>query len=124
MRLSWIQVDGLAFEQHAPQLGRLLGIPAPYALGLLCCMWRWVLARGSDGPASGVVKDDCAVSLIETGAGWDGKPGAFVTEVQRIGLIEPFEGGLRVKGLDRYSKAWIRQEQARARLRKHRLKSV
>lgn len=122
MRLPWIQVDSVVFEQHAPLLARLLGVNQHEALGLLCCLWRWVLCRGSDDAPSGTVLDSDAVELVEAGAGWEGKRGLLVRSLLRAELVEKVDGGLRIRGLDRYAKAWERQQAERERVKKLRQK--
>lgn len=119
--LPWIQIEAAAFEQHAPVVSRLLKIEPSLALGLLAFLWRWAASQDAVRKTGRVVGVGSA-DLIEAAAGWKGKRGAFAFALVRAGLCERIPGGYRIKGLDRYAAAFVRQEKARKRLEAYRLR--
>lgn len=118
MRLPYLQLDADFINQRAKDVSTLLGCPRSKAIGHLSLLWAWALSRGSDdAPPTGLVTGQHAVRLIESAAEWDGQPGALfeaLTDAD-VNLLEKTTDGIRIRGMDRYTKAWDKQRKDRER---------
>lgn len=111
MRLPWIQVDqdGLT---RCRLLARLLGIPETQGIGLGVALWQYALESAADGDFAGLVPDSGILAAV---VGWDIADGARLIEsFQRVGLVAT-EPRLRVRGLDRYRRAWEKNTRKKAK---------
>lgn len=115
MRLPWIQLssDGV---RRAKMAGVLMGIGEHAGVGFVAALWMTALELAPDGDFSGNVED---ASVLVSGAG--GIPtgcasdaGGVVSILQRVGLVATVPK-LRVRGLDRYRSAWLKNSKSRGR---------
>lgn len=128
MRLPYLQVAMELIEQAAPDLAVILEWNERTAIGGLLTMIRWGLGRcPDDAPpsANAVVPGPAAARLIAKAAGYDGDPEAFVDACASIRpkpLLERVEGGIRIRGLNRYDEAWaaarVKSDKAKAAAKK------
>lgn len=109
MRLPWLQVEDDAMGA-CRRLARLLDVPEPHALGIATMLWQWALEIAPDGDFAGFVPET-GINAADTGilaaaVCWPVEDSArLVTELQRVGFVETAPR-LRVRGLDRYRRAW------------------
>lgn len=111
MRLPFLQVAMEVVDQSAPDLAVLLDADELRVVGGLVRLFKWALGRCPDDlppSASDVILGPEAPRLIARAAGHAGDPEAFVSACERCqpALLERTEGGIRVRGLDRYDAAW------------------
>lgn len=102
MRLPWLQVDqdGLT---RCKLLARLLGVPETQGIGIGMAAWQWALEIAPDDDFRGLVPDS---GILAAAVGWPpSDAGRLITEMQRVGLVATAPT-LRVRGLDRYRRAW------------------
>ncbi len=100
-------------DQIAPDLAVKLKCSEAEAGWGVLCLFRWALGRcPDDAPPSiySVVEDEDAALLLANAAGFKGDPQAYVAACEKIrpALLEKVDGGIRVRGLDRYDAAWGR----------------
>lgn len=129
--LPFLQLAEKYMTTQSKVVARGLGIKQTEAIGLGAQLFAFVIDFTSteDVPPSGIVLGDDAADIIEAGMGYEGEPGLGAATFIRAGVVERVEGGLRVKGCDRYADAWgnreTRSEKAKAaadaRWSKHRL---
>ena len=118
MRLPFLQIDADFVAHKSRDVAAVLGCSRVQAVGHLSMLWAWALSRGpEDAAPDGVIIGPRAAQLLESGAEWLGERGAFVNALSdpSVGLIEQVDGGYRVRGMDRYRKAWDRQRKDRDR---------
>lgn len=115
MRLPWIQLssDGV---RRAKMAGVLMGIGEHAGVGFVADLWLTALELAPDGDFTGTVADP---SVLVSGAGGipPGCPadaGGVVSILQRVGLVATVPN-LRVRGLDRYRSAWLKNSKSRGR---------
>lgn len=102
MRLPWIQVEKSGIAQ-CRVLARLLAIPEAQGIGLGLMLWEWALEIAEDGDFSGNVPD---AEILAASLMWPVEDSArLVTQLQRVGMLATHPQ-LRVRGLDRYRRAW------------------
>lgn len=80
----WLKTS-TSLQEHG-KTGRLadtLGIPVPYAGGLVVFLWHKVLCQQEDGDLSG-----CSDQQIARWAGWRGDAGEFVGSLVAAGFID------------------------------------
>lgn len=112
MRLPYIQIAMEVIEQAAPDVSVELDADEATVGWGLVKMIRWALGRcREDLPpsASSVVSGPAAARQIARAAGWMGDPDAWVDATARVQpspLLERVDGGIRIRGLDRYDPAW------------------
>ena len=92
------------------RLARLLSVPEPHALGVAMMLWQWALEIAPDGDFAGFVPETgnnaADTGILAAAVGWPVEDSArLVTELQRVGFLE-VAPRLRVRGLDRYRRAW------------------
>ena len=75
-------------DRKIRKLSAKLGIPYPYAAGLISVLWAWALSHAEDGD---LTKFD--VDEIEYGAQWPGDEGVFMEACVSVRLIDRFEDG-------------------------------
>lgn len=119
--LRWVQVE-TAFLS-GPTLRRIakaLGVHRQHAVGMFADLWAWAQEHAPDG----VVHGPDAADIIEEAAEWAGERGAFVSAALAVGPEEsPFaeaDGGLRLRGMDRYARALHRRMKEAERKRTER----
>ena len=114
MRLPYLQ---LAEESWAlaRELAAILGCDRHRAMSLQVDLWKWALGLETDGQPSGQVLGKLAVARLAGAVEWDGDAAELAEALVEVGLLEVIEGGLRVRGLDRYAGAWRRQDADRQR---------
>ena len=104
MRLPWIQVDEDGMTR-CRLLARLLGVREAEGFGIGVSLWRWALEMAKDGDFSGDISE-ADPSLVAAAVGWPiDQNQKLIADLQRVGLIST-NPGLRVRGLDRYRRAW------------------
>lgn len=102
MRLPWLQVDqdGLT---RCRLLARLLGVPDTQGIGIGMALWQWALEIAPEGDFRGLVPDP---GILAAAVGWPVADAArLISELQRVGMVATTPQ-LRVRGLDRYIRAW------------------
>lgn len=120
MRLPWLQMDTNVFPR-LDSLAGLLGIERAHAYGLAANLWMWAIDWGpSDAPPNGEVVSDRAAEILSAGVRWTGDPDVLVRALKDIGLIADIDGGVRVKGMDRYASAWAQQDKSKTKAAKWR----
>jgi hypothetical protein len=113
MRLPWLQVDqdGLT---RCRLLARLLGVPETQGIGIGMALWQWSLEIAPDGDFRGFVPDS---ALLAAAVGWPvADVDRLVSELQRVGMVAT-SPQLRVRGLDRYIRAWEKNSGKKAKYR-------
>ena len=118
MRLPFLQIDGDFITQRARTVAALLGCSHAQAVGHLSLLWAWMLSQGSDdAPPSGLITGQHAARIVRAAAGWEGAAEAFVDVLSDPGvrLLERLPDGFRVRGMERYRKAWDKQRKDRDR---------
>lgn len=106
MRLPYLQVTSETFGK-AKALAGALGIDRHRALSLILEMWSWALDLGDPNRApDGVVMTPYAPRLLAGAVEWTGNAQELCDVLTAVGLIEKLEVGIRVRGLDRYSRTW------------------
>lgn len=118
MRLPYLQVDGDFITQKARTVAALLGCSHAQAIGHLSLLWAWTLSQGSEDEApAGLIIGQHAARLVRAAAGWDGGAEEFLAVLTDpgVGLIERVPEGFRVRGMERYRKAWDKQRKDRDR---------
>jgi len=119
MRLPWLQIDADGMTR-GEMLGRLLGIGPHAGVGVALSVWRWALEMAPEGDFSGGPHDAVALAA---GVGCDNP--RLVDELPRCGLVVVVaDAGLmpvsfktvRVRGLDRYRRAWEKNKRRKPAL--------
>ncbi len=123
MRLPWLQIDADGMTR-GEMLGRLLCVGADGGIGLALRLWRWALEMSPDGDFSGGKHD---AQALAAGIGWDPKDAeTLVAELIRVGLaaqvdlagsLPVFWKTVRIKGLERYQRAWEKNNRRKPALR-------
>lgn len=113
MNLPFVQVAMELLEQLAPEAAIDLGHDEDAVLGKLIRLIRWAIRRCPDDKPpsqSSLVAGSNAAKYIARGCLWMGDPDAFVDALCRgeFAILERVDGGIRVRGLDRYDEAWKR----------------
>lgn len=108
MRLPWQQMtfDG---KRRAKSFGLLLGIGGHAGVGFVSDLWEAALDLSPDGDFSGAFGDP-GVLVAHAGGnprGCSAEPARVVELLQRVGLVATLPT-LRVRGLDRYRAAWLK----------------
>lgn len=108
MRLPYLQLADKFLSSQSKVIAKQLGIGRPSAIGLGVQLFAFALDYTSteNTPPTGIFVGDDTVSTIEAGMDWDGEEGRAFGAFVRAGVIEAMENGARVKGCDRYEKAW------------------
>lgn len=102
MRLPWLQIDQDGLNR-CRLLARLLAIPEAQGIGIGVSLWQWALEMAPDGDFAGLVPDS---GVLAAAVGWPvPDSGRLITELQRVGIVATAPA-LRVRGLDRYRRAW------------------
>lgn len=102
MRLPWLQIDQDGLNR-CRLLARLLAIPEAQGIGIGVSLWQWALEMAPDGDFAGLVPDS---GVLAAAVGWSvPDSGRLITELQRVGIVATAPA-LRVRGLDRYRRAW------------------
>lgn len=106
MHLPWTQIENEAIEL-SEQVARLMGLDPLVGPGLVVRLHRWALRRAPDGDFSGVVGDESPGELAATAVGLPAEVGAqFWRALARCGFVAGEGAGGRVRGLERYRRAW------------------
>lgn len=105
-------------------LGRLVGVGPDAGIGLALRLWKWGLEMSPDGDFSGGAHNPRAIAAA---IGWDhANTERLVLELAVVGLIErlsnagpvPVDAGLvRIRGLERYRRAWEKNNRRKPALR-------
>lgn len=107
MRLPWLSIDADG-QTRARLLGRLLGVHELHGVGLAITLWTWALEMSPEGDFTGNVPGD--PELIAAALSWPiGDAPRLIAQLQRVGLIATAPE-LRVRGLDRYRRAWEKNQ--------------
>jgi hypothetical protein len=77
-------------------------------------LWRWALERG-DGMPDGLITGRAAAVQIAGAVEWTGLAADLASALVEAGLLAVADGGYRVRGLDRYTATFERQEADRQR---------
>jgi hypothetical protein len=81
--MDWIRVDiGLPTHPKSFDLGEILGEQRAWAR--MVCLWAWAKSNALDGRIGG--RDPTRV--VESAAGWTGRPGAFVDAAVEAGFLD------------------------------------
>lgn len=118
MRFPWLQVDVDFLEATAGDLGAMLGVSRREAVGLCLDLWSWCLKRSpNDRPPDGVILDGRsgtgAVPVLERAGGWTGPEGKLAAALEDCGLLERVAGGVRLRGIGRYTATWKKNRNGR-----------
>ena len=110
MRLPFTQVAIEIIDVAAPDLAALLDWDEAKAGWGLIKLHKWALERCPEGElpsAHAIISGPAAAKLIARAAGWSGLPEAFAKACEEVrpAVLETVEGGIRVRGLDRYDVA-------------------
>lgn len=109
LRLPYLQVTQEAWD-YARQLAALSGRSEADAFFAVCNLWRWGLSLGpEDQPPSGVCDSPRADRLLLANLGSVWVP-ETVDLLVELGLVERTETGLRVRGMDRYLRTWMKNK--------------
>lgn len=114
MRLPFLQVDADAMTR-ARVLAKLLGTDRHRAISIMLDLWTWALEADGDQRPSGCIQGADAALQIAGAVEWDGDHETMSAALVSAKLVERTEGGLRIRGMDRYHAAWDRQEADKAR---------
>jgi hypothetical protein len=111
MRLPYQQVAMEVIELVAPELAVALDWTEEGAGWGMIHLHKWALARCPDHEppsANDTVRGPNAAKLIARAARYHGDPEAFVDACAgaQPSILERVEGGIRIRGLDRYDAAW------------------
>jgi hypothetical protein len=123
MRLPFLQLDSGFIAHRAPTVAALLGCSRAQAIGHLACLWSWALSQGpADAPPTGLIIGPNAARVLRAAAEWEGEPQMLLDVLQdpTVGLVEVVDGGFRIRGMERYARAWEKSESSRARAEKSR----
>lgn len=113
MRLPFLQVESDSWGR-ARVLAALLGCDRHRAMSLQVDLWRWALERG-DGMPDGLVTGRAAAVQVAGAVEWAGSAADLASALMEAGLLAAADGGYRVRGLDRYTATFERQEADRQR---------
>lgn len=115
MRLPFLQVQQDAWAK-ARMLAPLLGISRREAFGLLSDLWAWGLELGPDDqPPTGILESPRASRMLAGAMEWTGKPDELVEALVDVSAVALIPNGLRVRGMNRYRKAWEKAQKERDR---------
>lgn len=107
MRLPWLQIDADGMTRGR-LLGRLLGMNEHHGVGLALALWQWALEMSPEGDFSGDVPGD--PEMLAAALSWPiGDATRLIACLQRVGLITVIPM-LRVRGLNRYRRAWEKNQ--------------
>jgi hypothetical protein len=111
MHLPYYQLTNEVIDLAAPEIAIRLDAEDVAILGGLVKLIKWALNRCPDHlppSASDIVEGSFAPKLVARAAGWKGDPDEFVDACAGAtpSLLERVEGGIRIRGLDRYDAAW------------------
>lgn len=111
MSIPWYQITDELIEVTAPELSVKLGISEAEAGWGLTKMFKWALKRCPENapPSAGaVLTGSHAAAMIARSADFKGDPDRYVDECCKLAfpVLERVEGGVRVRGLDRYDALW------------------
>ncbi len=104
MRIPWLSIDADGMTRGR-LLGKLLGIPEVQGIGMAICLWHHGVEMSRDGDFTGAVP---SAELIAAACSWpvDDAP-RLVKALQQVGLVATHPA-LRVRGLDRYRRTWVK----------------
>lgn len=106
MRLPWVQVTQEAFGLSRSLAG-LLGCDRHRALSMLIDLWAWGLDQGpADEPPMGIVNSPRAARMVAGAVEWTGDADELIQALEDLGIVEVFDGGIRVRGMKRYHGTW------------------
>lgn len=125
MRLPFLQVAQEAWA-IARVFGALLGVDQQKAIGIMLDLWSLGLSTGpDDGPPDGVIDGPDSATIIAAHLGWPGATDKLLRALSHpsVRLVDITETSVRIRGLDRYAKAWERNEKAKNKMRTFRERS-
>jgi hypothetical protein len=107
MRFPWLQVDLDFITAHSRDLAALLGVSRREAIGLAVDLWTWALGRTTnDAPPTGEIVHPQAARLVAGAVDWSGDAEALCGALAASGLLECIPGGVRIRGMSRYTRTW------------------
>jgi len=120
MDLPWYQVAADWMTRDAPTVANLLRAGnTPLAvrdvqrvIGLGCLLFAYAVDKtwNSETPPDGVFLGPGAGDRLEAAVQWDGPRGALIEAFVTADVIERLDGGLRVRGCERYESLWRKNQ--------------
>jgi hypothetical protein len=105
----WIEShDDLWHHPKTRRLARNLGVPEPYAVGLLHYLWWWCHRYASTGDLSAYTAEDLADGLE-----WEGDPDTLLTALVTAGFLDQTATGYAVHDWYEYAGRLVEQKEAR-----------
>lgn len=117
MRLPYLQVSQEFLTAQAPEISVRARCDLPTVIGAGILLFRHAVERTAteDSPPTGVFDEPDAAEVLEGIMRWNGEPGQLLGAFAKAGVVEFLAVGVRVRGLDRYAKAWEGAHKARER---------
>jgi hypothetical protein len=116
VHLPWTQIENDAIEK-GEALGRFLGVEPAAGIGLLVLIHRFALRRAPDRDFSGCLRDPDPGGLLAAALGLAPRKGPILwRSLVRLELAEGVKNEGRIRGLDRYARAWEKNRPKSARL--------
>lgn len=112
MRLPFIQVDQDAWAR-AKTLGRFLKTTRREAFGVQADLWQWGLEMSPEDRIDGVFIDPEPAELLAGALEWKGSAEGLLQALIRAQLVDLVDGGVRIRGLERYDEI-IQERKAEA----------
>jgi hypothetical protein len=111
MRLPFVQVDQRYIVAQSRVVASRAAISQAEALGLGVVLFTFALESTwtDEAPPDGVFMGEDVEEILEAAIDWRGERGKAVGAFIRADVIERLQGGLRVRGMDRYREAWEKQ---------------
>lgn len=119
--MAWIELhQTLAAHPKTKRLARRLGVPVPFAMGYLACLWCWCLEYAQDGNLSRFDAEELAEAAM-----YVGDPCEFTAALFDVGFTEQGENGLQLHDWHDYAGRLVGRRAANAeRMRAARSKHV
>jgi len=117
--LPYLQVAQEAWG-IARVFGGLLGVDSQKAIGIMLDLWQLGIGTGpDDGPPDGMITGSDAPTVVAAALSWPGETARLMRALSHpsVRLIDISPDCIRIRGIDRYAKAWERNEKARQRVR-------
>jgi hypothetical protein len=111
MRFPFVQVDQRYIVAQSRVVASRAAISQAEALGLGVVLFTFALESTwtDEAPPDGVFMGEDVEEILEAAIDWRGERGKAVGAFIRADVIERLQGGLRVRGMDRYREAWEKQ---------------
>jgi hypothetical protein len=106
--IPYLQIDSDFIRIKAPMIGALLQVDRHKAVGMGADLFDFVVNETSTKkkPPDGIILGEEAALILEGVMGWTGERGRAISAFKRAGVIEEMDGGLRIKGTERYKATW------------------